>query len=75
MNFLKRKSCVSTESGFNKNMKKITAFFLLILFLSASFNISVLAQNSQEVLIKNATVMTAANGTLQNTDVLIRGGR
>ena len=56
-------------------MKKITAFFLLILFLSASFNISVFAQNSQEVLIKNATVMTAANGTLQNTDILIRGGK
>ena len=56
-------------------MKKITAFFLLILFLSASFNISVFAQSNQEVLIKNATVMTAANGTLQNTDILIRGGK
>ncbi len=30
---------------------------------------------SAETLIKNATVMTAINGTLQNTDILIRNGK
>lgn len=56
-------------------MKKLTTFFLLLLFLSASFNVAVLAQNKQDVLIKNATVMTAVSGTLQNTDILIRNGK
>ena len=27
------------------------------------------------VLIKNATVMTASHGTLENTDILMRGGK
>jgi imidazolonepropionase-like amidohydrolase len=31
--------------------------------------------NQTETLIRNATVMTASRGTLQNTDILIRGGR
>lgn len=67
-------------------MRKITAFLLLNILSLAALNVSVLAQanraqqnknqqNKQEVLIKNATVMTAANGTLQNTDILIRGGK
>jgi imidazolonepropionase-like amidohydrolase len=30
---------------------------------------------SGDTLIRNATVMTASHGTLQNTDVLIRGGK
>lgn len=29
----------------------------------------------QETLIRNATVVTASHGTLQNTDVLLRGGK
>jgi len=33
------------------------------------------AAQSAETLIKNATVMTAINGTLQNTDILIRNGK
>ncbi|MCB1026054.1 MAG: amidohydrolase, partial [Acidobacteria bacterium] len=55
-------------------MKKRIIFLLLV---SISFvgvgNVS--AQNKQDVLIKNATVMTAAKGTLQNTDILIRDGK
>lgn len=35
----------------------------------------IFGQNKQDVLIRNATVMTAANGTLQNTDILIRNGK
>ena len=56
-------------------MKKITAFILLNILWLTGLNATVFAQNNQEVLIKNATVMTAANGTLQNTDILIRGGK
>ncbi len=33
------------------------------------------AQTQDEVLIKNATVMTASRGTLENTDILIRSGK
>jgi imidazolonepropionase-like amidohydrolase len=33
------------------------------------------AQATGEVLIRNATVLTAARGTLENTDILIRGGK
>ena len=52
-------------------------FFLAIvnLFLLTVLGNIGIAQNKQDVLIKNATVMTAANGTLQNTDILIRNGK
>lgn len=33
------------------------------------------AQTRSEVLIRNATVLTAARGTLENTDILIRDGK
>ncbi len=32
-------------------------------------------QNRQDVLIRNATVMTAAKGTMVNTDILIKNGK
>jgi imidazolonepropionase-like amidohydrolase len=55
-------------------MKKITALFLLsILFLTSSS--VAFAQTSTEVLIKNATILTAANGTLENSDILIQNGK
>src|SRR6476620_486046 len=51
-------------------MKTLTTIFIaLLLSLAAD------AQTRNEVLIKNATVLTAINGTLENTDVLIRDGR
>ena len=56
-------------------MKKITIVFLLCLLSLSGLNFSVFAQNRREVLIKNATVMTAVNGTLLNTDILIRDGK
>ena len=51
-----------------------------IQILSASLLVCVVAfaaaaQTRNEVLIKNATVMTAARGTLENTDILIRDGK
>lgn len=47
-------------------------FGLSVLFASV---LTVTAQTRPEVLIKNATVLTAARGTLENTDILIRNGK
>ena len=52
-------------------MKRYISYTLLLICAS----ISVAAQNRGEVLIKNATVMTASRGTLQGTDILIRDGK
>ena len=52
-------------------MKRITS--LLIVFTALA--VSAVAQSSGEVLIKNATVLTAAKGTLTGTDILIRNGK
>ncbi|MEJ7863078.1 MAG: amidohydrolase family protein [Pyrinomonadaceae bacterium] len=58
-------------------MKKIFAFVLNILMVTSFWQVS-FAQNRQdknEVLIRNATVLTAVNGTLQNTDILVQKGK
>ena len=62
-------------------MRKLTAFLLLSLFLPAAFNFAVSAQSKKQnekqadVLIRNATVLTAVRGTLENTDILIQNGK
>ena len=56
-------------------MKKITAFILLNLLFLTSLNFAGFAQSKTEVLIRNATVMTAAGGTLVGTDILIQNGK
>lgn len=38
-------------------------------------SLSVFGQSKGEILIKNATVLTASHGTLTNTDILIRDGK
>ncbi len=56
------------------------------IFFALIINVSLLAmcwqstfaqnrQNARETLIRNATVLTAARGTLENTDVLIQNGK
>lgn len=55
-------------------MKKITALFLLSVLILSSFGI-VSAQTSNEILIKNATILTASKGTLQGSDILIQNGK
>ena len=40
-----------------------------------TFAASVLAQNSDETLIRNATIMTASHGTIENGSILIRNGK
>jgi len=46
-----------------------------VLFLSIFSVSAVMAQTGNNVLIKNGTVLTAARGTLENTDILIRNGK
>ncbi|MBX7056381.1 MAG: hypothetical protein K1X36_15640, partial [Pyrinomonadaceae bacterium] len=55
-------------------MRKSLAILILfaIVMVSPTF---VLAQAKNDVLIKNATVMTAAKGTLESTDILIQNGK
>lgn len=55
-------------------MRKIFVFLLIISIVSISPTL-VLAQSKTEVLIKNATVLTAIKGTLENTDILIQNGK
>ncbi|PYS99561.1 MAG: amidohydrolase [Acidobacteria bacterium] len=51
-------------------MKTLTSIFIVLLL-----GLATLAQTRNEVLIKNATVLTAIHGTLENTDILIRDGK
>lgn len=54
-----------------RNQRFILVFFSLLAFSA----MPALGQGPSEVLIKNATVLTAARGTLENTDILVREGR
>jgi imidazolonepropionase-like amidohydrolase len=55
-------------------MRKLTALALVILFLTST-SASIFGQTSTDLLIKNATILTAANGTLENSDILIQNGK
>ncbi len=52
-------------------MRKIILFITAVLILA----LPVFAQQKTDILIKNATIMTAVRGTLQNTDLLIQNGK
>jgi imidazolonepropionase-like amidohydrolase len=52
-------------------MKRISGYLLITVCLA----VSAMAQAKGEVLIKNTTVLTAARGTLEGTDILIRDGK
>ncbi len=43
--------------------------------LVAVFSIAASAQQSEEILIRNATILTASHGTIENGSILIRNGR
>ena len=49
--------------------------FILLLSICVTSPTLLLAQAKNEVLIKNATVLTASRGTLANTDILIQNGK
>jgi imidazolonepropionase-like amidohydrolase len=53
-------------------MNGIKLIILILVFATVS---GLQAQSRNEVLIKNATVLTASHGTLENTDILIRGSK
>ena len=55
-------------------MKKTLVFLFIISIGLISPNL-LLAQAKTEVLIRNATVLTAVRGTLENTDILIQNGK
>lgn len=57
-------------------MRKAFVFLLLVSMVMVSPTLLLAqAQSGKEVLIRNATVLTAAKGTLENTDILIRNGK
>jgi len=56
-------------------MRRIIPYFLVLLFLTSSLNYRVFAQSKNEILIRNATILTAARGTLENSDILIKNGK
>lgn len=47
----------------------------LIIFFLLAFQVQLRAQETGDILLKNATVITVTNGTLENSDVLIRNGK
>lgn len=55
-------------------MRKAIVFLLMVSITVISPTL-LFAQSGKEMLIKNATVLTAARGTLENTDILIRNGK
>ncbi len=55
-------------------MRKTTVFLTIASLLMISPTL-VLGQSKGDLLIKNATVMTATKGTLEGTDVLVQNGK
>lgn len=56
-------------------MKKVTSYLVLVLLVLGNLSFVASGQSKNDVLIKNGTVMTAAKGTLQGTDILIQNGK
>ncbi|GIU81094.1 MAG: hypothetical protein KatS3mg006_0158 [Pyrinomonadaceae bacterium] len=57
-------------------MMKVLNLLALIFLTLAIFPSFLIAQQAKnQILIRNATVMTAARGTLENTDILIENGK
>ncbi|HYG81946.1 MAG TPA: amidohydrolase family protein [Pyrinomonadaceae bacterium] len=57
-------------------MKRVLTFVLLVVLAGAARTAAQRREtNAPETLIRNATVLTVSKGTLQNADVLLRGGK
>ena len=56
-------------------MRKLTAYLILALFVCSNAGLTAFGQGKRDLLIRNATVLTASHGTLQNTDILVRNGK
>jgi imidazolonepropionase-like amidohydrolase len=55
-------------------MRKALVFLTIVSLLTISPTI-LMAQSSGDILIKNATILTASKGTLEATDILIQKGK
>jgi imidazolonepropionase-like amidohydrolase len=55
-------------------MKKAVVLLLVLSFAMVS-PVLVRAQAADEILIRNATILTAAKGTLENSDILVQNGK
>lgn len=57
-------------------MKKITAYITLLVLIVSMMPLAAFPQAAgNSLLIRNATVMTAVRGTLENTDILVTNGK
>src|SRR5258708_254828 len=64
-------------------MRKLNALLILLVLAGISIpritraqsNTSQRSTPAQDILIRNATVLTVSHGTLQNTDILIQKGK
>ncbi len=54
---------------------KYRTMILSLLLATLAFGATALAQGNEEILIKNATVMTASHGTIEGGAILIRNGK
>lgn len=55
-------------------MKRVTVFLTSVL-LSVLLSTVIFGQQKSEILIRNATILTAANGTFENRDILFKNGK
>ena len=64
-------------------LRRLNAFVVLVALMvamlqfagTAEATATIWRETGQDILIKNATVLTASHGTLQNTDILVRKGK
>jgi imidazolonepropionase-like amidohydrolase len=56
-------------------MKKTLILTFVAALVIGLASIQIFSQTRQDILIRNATVMTAARGKLENTDILIQNGK
>jgi adenine deaminase len=56
-------------------MKRATVFVLMMAMLMISPTLVAAQARGANVLIKNATVLTAINGNLAGTDILVTNGK
>src|SRR2546423_1652806 len=60
-------------------MRKLLSLLLTFIVLAPGWGLNVRAQQRREgggeMLIRNATILTASHGTLTNADILVRNGK
>lgn len=64
---------IQTLTGFSMHRKRMGLTFLLVLFMAGIAVVR--AQSADDLIIRNATVLTITNGVMEETDLLIRKGK